>query len=419
MPETDNTLNELTDNARKVLIESQLVCEETNKKISEFQSGLSNWEQDVSKLYFLNDCLENQYKLLTCEILDVGIDKSLIQKEWSDETLQALVSEMKYWQNVIAQEVTKLNETPHVLGGAQNNVEEKVLGDFIPIENKDILLKKLKDFPIIRIQIENIKLQYRNLRKKILEFGFLERIDNIRTELDTKLDSADPDVYMLTVEYPQTLKLKVENLADFITSLTSHYEKCQLLKGDKLDEQDFDELLTVIKGDDKNLNEVYLNLNQTVEESSDILRTSNILLTDKLNFKNEIHSEVTKLINEFKKHNESLLIFKNISDIITVFKNSCNESIEVVKQLVQFYKDFEKSYKNLIKEVDRRKLVSQNMKQIILNCENDLRKLNEEDQIERQVFLQNNGQFLPENIFPGNMDERGPMFTLQYTLNDI
>ncbi|CCH61505.1 hypothetical protein TBLA_0E04520 [Henningerozyma blattae CBS 6284] len=411
-------VNTLVDNARKCLIDAQLICQDANKRISLVQEKLSRWQQDINKLYFLLDCLENQYKFLSHEILDISIGKKLIREEWSDAVLNQLINNMKYWQNIITSEINTLNSTENKFARKNSN-NEKMLGDFITMENGNILNKKLKEIPIIQKQIENIRAQYTHLKRKVVEQNFDKKLKDIRKEININFDSDnDAKNYLLMITYPDQMKLSVQELAEYITSLVNHFEKCKVLRDNKLEEEDFNELLKVIKNDDLELDSILELLMKTVEDSGDVLKEANYILEEKTILKNQLHSELAKLIGEFQKHHESLLIFKNISEIITIFKKSCLGDINITKQLIHFYKNFENSYQNLNEEVERRKRVTEKMKTVLKNCENELTRLNEEDRMYRKEFILKNGDFLPENILPGQIDDLSPLFTLNYTIRD-
>ena len=114
-----------------------------------------------------------------------------------------------------------------------------------------------------------------------------------------------------------------------------------------------------------------------------------------------------------------MLIFNDISTLINTFRNACVLDISNTKELCHFYQQFEFSYQNLLHEIDRRKTVATEMATVIKSCQNRLNQLNEDDQKCRSEFLQQNGDFLPENIWPGKIDDFSPLFSLEYTVKDL
>ena len=170
----------------------------------------------------------------------------------------------------------------------------------------------------------------------------------------------------------------------------------------------------MVQGDDQELSNIFKTLHEVIDDVDKAILNLNQFLQVKTNEKNEIHAKVSEIINDFNKNLEYLLIFKDISDLIDTFKNSCTQDIQVTKELCEFYDNFEESYRNLVLEAQRRKEVANKMRTILNDCEKQLQNLNAQDQKERQNFIAENGSYLPETIWPSKIDDFSSLYTLQY-----
>lgn len=72
----------------------------------------------------------------------------------------------------------------------------------------------------------------------------------------------------------------------------------------------------------------------------------------------------------------------------------------------------------MISEAKRRKEVANKMRTILEDCEIQLQDLNAQDQKERQNFIADNGNYLPETIWPGKIDDFSSLYTFEYNVKD-
>ncbi|CCD27147.1 protein kinase regulatory subunit ATG17 NDAI_0J02550 [Naumovozyma dairenensis CBS 421] len=469
----------LVEHARKTLVEAQILCQETNLQIFEYENELDRWQQSCGKLKFIIDCLKQQVGFLYHCILEKSIEKNLIHNEWEKFILVDLVEEMTLWQNRISKQIEKLDDLDNVLlfkGNEKNQEEEEEeeepgsesvqkLGDYVSRENIFILKERLQEIPTIQRQIENIRSQYTKMYVKVKDNLIDSKLKDLEKEYQNKLNIQDKQVFELTNISPQVLKSFEIELVDFLSSLTDHFDKCQLLESyvtgqnkldtnpdgkpdetrdrvgddltvDELEEKkkdisapndlsksetdaDYEMLLEIVTKDNNDLEFVLKTLNETIELGTSRLSSYKELLSEKIGMKDELHNQVKKLIEEVLKYQEYLMIFKDISDLLTTFKEGCMDDIRVVEDLCEFYTNFEKSYQNLLKEVERRKQVRNKMEIILNECDNKLQKLNSRDQKMREIFLNENGNFLPENIWPNKIDDFKPLYHLDYSLEDV
>ena len=132
-----------------------------------------------------------------------------------------------------------------------------------------------------------------------------------------------------------------------------------------------------------------------------------------------------------KEHSSTISAFKMLEDIglrlpgyITqkqVFlmrwddeKVKVAERMEELEGLREFYDGFLGAYDNLLIEIGRRKALELKMEKVVQEAMAKIEKLNEDDVEEREAFKQEQGDFLPVDIWPGLMT--GP---LQYEISPV
>lgn len=361
------------------------------------------------------DCLSTQGRFLYNGMLLNGIGKQLIEHEWSQEVLENLVHEMEHWQSEILQKVQVLDRTEYKL----SKEEGSRLGDFISRDNLHTLDAKLKEVPVIKGQIENIKVQYHSMVNKVRDQLLENRLEKLRLEFQQTFSLKCKDLLLLSDKYPQEITRLEQDLVDFLKSLTDHFDKCNLMGNKKLPSEDREELFEIVSRDDGELTLIMSELQEAVCEVDSLTLETNDLLRKKEDEKQKLKSAMFKISTEFEKHEEYISVFQGISDLIQTFKTSCKQDMHQVKELCQFYNKFKQSYQNLLKEVERRQDVALRMTEVLRSCEKQLQELNLTDIKERKLFLLNNGDYLPENIWPGEIDDLSPLFTLEYSLKEI
>lgn len=411
----EKEIESLSENARKNLSQAQFMCQDSHSKLSLVKMQINKLQQDRSKLEFIMDCLSTQGRFLYNGMLLNGIGKQLIEHEWSQEVLENLVHEMEHWQSEILQKVQVLDRTEYKLSKGEGSR----LGDFISRDNLHTLDAKLKEVPVIKGQIENIKVQYHSMVNKVRDQLLENRLEKLRLEFQQKFSLKCKDLLLLSDKYPQEITRLEQDLVDFLKSLTDHFDKCNLMGNKKLPSEDREELFEIVSRDDGELTSIMSELQEAVCEVDSLTLETNDLLRKKEDEKQKLKSAMLKISTEFEKHEEYISVFQGISDLIQTFKTSCKQDMHQVKELCQFYSKFKQSYQNLLKEVERRQDVALRMTEVLRSCEKQLQELNLTDIKERQLFLLNNGDYLPENIWPGEIDDLSPLFTLEYSLKEI
>lgn len=407
-------------NATATLVKAKALCQDCYYRIHIVRVQFSNWQREISKMRFIIDCMREQGQFLVNGILNLGIGERLIRQIWGDDLLKNLVNEMRNWDSKITSQIKVLDSITNILlDDRRNNQNNNVkLGDYISRENVNILKDKLNEMPVIENHLVGIKSQYGEMKKKVDE-------DLVRGKLDTILNDYD-DLFSSDAEELIDLKRTLDkltsyegNLVNILNSLTDHYDKCVLLELKSSSLKDYDDLYHIVKTDDGELSSVLMTLCEDIDEIDNIIEKFGKLMQEKTEQKISFHSRVNSIISEFKKYKEYLLIFKDISYIITAYQESCQQDIQIVKELYNFYLHFENSYHNLLEEVNRRRMVRADMQKVIMDCQSKLEAIDSNDRKKREKFLSENGNYLPETIWPDGTDDVTPTYTLKYTLRKI
>ena len=82
-------------------------------------------------------------------------------------------------------------------------------------------------------------------------------------------------------------------------------------------------------------------------------------------------------------------------------RSRVSDRLEEVENAKGFYDGFLRAYDNLIIEIGRRKSVESKIDRVIQDTMSKLKRLYEDDMDEREAFKQEQGEFLPIDIWPG------------------
>lgn len=431
------------DNATRHLIEAQSVCYECSLKIQTQTKELSQWQTQVNKINFIGDCIAKQCQFLYDNILHVGIEENLIGKQWDDDTMAQLTDQMRLWQERIDNQIKKLEDTPNLLAstGVTTEYEKKFsLADYISQDNVDLLRNKIQEIPSIEKHISNIRNQYNELNRKVKDKLIDSRLKDLQNLINNEFNLRNSDLITLLEIYPRYLIEAENDLGSILISLTTHFDRCQLLftkygldidnksqeithqasndskLSNSLSNTDYTELHKIVKKDNDELPSILATINEIIDDIESVLTKSGKLLDEKRKTNIIIKGKITKFLNSLTKYNEYLNIFEDISNLISNFKESCHKDIETIKELFEFYEQFQNSYRNLLKESQRRESVAMMMENILQECEKKLKSLEVDDLTQRQHFLEENGNYLPGNIWPDEIDDFTPLYSMNYSV---
>lgn len=246
---TDQELQKIWNNARNQLIETQLQCEDLFKVLSKIRSEMDECQKVRLKLKFILTSVINQITFFDNCVLDAAISKDLIDTEWSTIVLIDTVNELKYWQEKISTKMKMLEKTKYELTNEHDD-----LSDFVCKDHVDVLQQKIDEIPVIKQQVNNIKQQYVSMKDKVENHSRKVKIKRLQQHFDTNFSAHSTLYRQLEVEFLSELNDYEEELADYLRSVTDHFDKCDLLRGGSIDDMDRTELLSIVKHDDIDLN---------------------------------------------------------------------------------------------------------------------------------------------------------------------
>lgn len=91
-----------------------------------------------------------------------------------------------------------------------------------------------------------------------------------------------------------------------------------------------------------------------------------------------------------------------------------DERLEELEGLTELYDGFLRAYDNLLIEIGRRKDQELEVEQIVQEARTRLDKLHKDEVEEREIFKQEQGEFLPVDIWPGLRD-----MPLRYSISSV
>ncbi|QEU60435.1 Atg17 [Kluyveromyces lactis] len=409
-------IDKLWNKARNQLVEAQVECEESLKILSKVRTEMDSSQKSRFKLKFILNCLVNQVEFFKNIMLDKCISTELIDNEWSKLVLVEIVNDVNYWQNEISTKMKILHSTKYDLTDDHSN-----LSDFICMDHVDILQQKIDEIPIIKQQVTNIRQHYKSIKDRIDNQLVAVKLKKLRTYFDSHFsrDSKNNLFKLLESDYVTELNEFENDLADFLRSITDHFDKCTILKEQQIPLPDLKELFQIVKKDDTQLENIRELVFETGLEVKAFSKKVNETISEIMDKVGGFHQLASKILTELGKCEEYLSIFQKIANLVSVYKESCIKKIEQVQQLCEFYDKFKLGYKNLLRERDRRKATALQMEKILKECQEKLQALSDADLDQRQQFLLENGDYLPENIWPGYIDDMESMYSFEYSIHNV
>lgn len=418
------------DNATRNFVEAQSLCYDCSLRIQEQTRELAPWPTIVNKITFITECLMKQGLFLYDNVLKYGIEEQLIKKDWSDDTMTHLTDQMRLWQGRIDNMIIQLQNTKNIL--VEEEGKDCCLADYITQENVHLLRDKIEEIPRIEKQIKSIRTQYEELSRKVKDKLLEVRLKDLQTLVKDTFSLSDPELITLLESYPNELFAAENDLGSILLSLTKHFDRCKMIVArtnkshdknleitSQLSENDYLELCKIVKKDNEELSSVVNTIYEIIGDVDVVLEKCNKLLMKKELVRISIKTKINKLLTDLKKYDEYLSIFKDISQLISKFKQSCDNDMKTVQELFEFYLQFQTSYNNLLNEAQRRHQMSERVDSILKECERNLKTLEFEDLTKRQEFLEVNGNYLPGNIWPNEIDDFTPLYTLNYSVKKL
>ncbi|KAI9846418.1 MAG: autophagy protein 17 [Sclerophora amabilis] len=377
-----------------------------------------------ARMGFLGRGVHQQFQVL--RRVKVGVDG--VARE-SQAEFESVLRDLDTADARLQQSLNLLRSTMVQASLSPDNEQQKTLHDFVDEQGVDNLKARLRD------SIDQVQETQQDFATSIESFeGDLHAI---KTALDSDFgatplreDSDSPIPSRL-----RTLENNAKEMAGLLQSLVGHFDLCvtaikQTEGGGAAAEAITDlmptgvdltadddgarsapvgdaekkEMLQVLEKDAGEVDDVVLEMRGQLTEMESHLD----LVNGHINHLSKRHSETTAVFHMLEKLGASLPEYLTRSrDFLAQWegqKRKLLEQREELEGLKDFYDGFLAAYDNLIIEIDRRRDVETKMNAIVREATAKLERLYEHDSAEREGFRQDQGEYLPSDIWPGLTD---------------
>lgn len=168
-----------------------------------------------------------------------------------------------------------------------------------------------------------------------------------------------------------------------------------------ISDEEHQEMMTVLEKDASEVDEVVMEIRDRITE----MESQYELILSSNNNLESVYASTTAAFRLLEKVGLSLRGYITQSrDFVVRWneeKSKIDDHREELEGLREFYHGFLRAYDGLIVEVGRRKAVQIRMEKLVQDTVAKTRRLYEEDMAERETFRQDQGDYLPSDIWPG------------------
>ncbi|KAI9873844.1 MAG: autophagy protein 17 [Pleopsidium flavum] len=168
-----------------------------------------------------------------------------------------------------------------------------------------------------------------------------------------------------------------------------------------ISEEEYQEMMTVLEKDASEVEEVVMEIRDRVTE----MELQYELIVSSNNNLESVYASTTAAFQLLGKVGLRLRGYITQSrDFVVRWeeeKSRIEDRREELEVLREFYQGFLRAYDGLIVEVGRRKAVQIRMERLVEDAVAKTKRLHEEDMAEREAFRQDQGDYLPSDIWPG------------------
>lgn len=389
-------------NAKKSLSEARGLCEDAYRQLHATRLRFQSVKKRQSNWNFITTCLERQCRFLLDQILPQGVGNTL---KLQRTDVAALNQVMVQWQSQIDKQLTTMANIPNKLVR-----DEYCLRDYITMNDVNLLNDRLDEIPLVETHLKNIALQYHEMCQKVESDLINIQLHKVK-EVNTSLN--DHILHNLE-DFPLRLNEFEDEMVEILQSMTQHFDKTSILVNWDYQLGNPDKLFEVVQKDDQELPTIRNSLFNLFDDIDKLIFEFKEQL-DKFGELDMQSKQVSdSILQDLDKYDEYLQIFKDINDLISKFSVTCQDDLKTIQDLSNFYTNFQDSYSQLLLEKERRAELSIKMERILQNCALELNKLNEIDMLEREKFLNEHGDYLPDDIWPQEISDMSSMYDLKY-----
>ncbi|KAG0682570.1 autophagy protein 17 [Pichia californica] len=404
-------------NAINQLDEAKKICFLANNNLSNSFIKLSEKEKLSIELTYIMLSLKNHLQIfeslkksIILLISNITEKKNLLinNTNLNLEKLDNILIKMK---SIIVDKSFKL---------LQNNIKNS-LYDYINDDHVNIMKLRINEL-IIQLNdlldnkiIENIIIRFQNESNYLFnEFESLNLFYKkyfIKKENEKELDNLVKNNSDLEFEIIQILK-----------KLNLHLDNCIKYENNNNDDNENENLLIIIK----NQNLTIFSLMNSLKNNCDIISQNFKDISKFITIFKDFKIKLIKCFKEIKEfsidvlenqvQNNILKILRQLNDHLFTLNNYKND----INQFSQDFLQFIDSYYYLILEINRRNNLNLKVQNLINIFENDLKILQDDDFNKRSQFLNNNADFLPQNLIDFDIiNSKFPLINLNYSLEKL
>ncbi|KAG0690549.1 autophagy protein 17 [Pichia californica] len=404
-------------NAINQLDEAKKICFLANNNLSNSFIKLSEKEKLSIELTYIMLSLKNHLQIfeslkksIILLISNITEKKNLLinNTNLNLEKLDNILIKMK---SIIVDKSFKL---------LQNNIKNS-LYDYINDDHVNIMKLRINEL-IIQLNdlldnkiIENIIIRFQNESNYLFnEFESLNLFYKkyfIKKENEKELDNLVKNNSDLEFEIIQILK-----------KLNLHLDNCIKYENNNNDDNENENLLIIIK----NQNLTIFSLMNSLKNNCDIISQNCKDISKFITIFKDFKIKLIKCFKEIKEfsidvlenqvQNNILKILRQLNDHLFTLNNYKND----INQFSQDFLQFIDSYYYLILEINRRNNLNLKVQNLINIFENDLKILQDDDFNKRSQFLNNNADFLPQNLIDFDIiNSKFPLINLNYSLEKL
>ncbi|KAI9715314.1 MAG: autophagy protein 17 [Chrysothrix sp. TS-e1954] len=176
--------------------------------------------------------------------------------------------------------------------------------------------------------------------------------------------------------------------------------------------EELTELMRVLEGDAGEVEDVV----QEVREHAIEMESQSEMIADQAKRLQDDHAAIREAARLLDDLGASLEKYTDAASAFSKRWGEVRQDIEVNQEelegLCDFYSGFLQAYHGLLLEVARRRDLQTRMAKIAQEAKSKLENLKEEDQVQRESFKLEHGEYLPKDIWP-NLEDPAPNFGIQ------
>ncbi|ODQ66682.1 APG17-domain-containing protein [Nadsonia fulvescens var. elongata DSM 6958] len=396
--------------AKESLSKAGAVCNGANSYLSATRHKMEQSAILWSKAEFLYSSISDQ--LVVMRSVKSAMEGS---HRSSFKNLESTLADLDTIDVQLASVLKRLEETD--LDPALNEFRDYSVLNLRSFVDEDSI-EKLRSS--IRDAIDQVQESQTNLKLSIVNLS--KDLDTFFQSINVLDEPQDDQVRQLHINVAD-IEQNAQAMAMLLESLARHFDQCtkavELMKRDgsnnlesEEEREELLELVEVLQSDAEEVNGVLVELDSrliTIEESE-------MSVTEYLKKANEVYGKAVAIFETFDAFGSTSL--QNYQIVIQDFDESRKQHNKVfhflqmeMKSLVEYYDHFLGSYKTMILEIRRRGSYESKLSAIISDAEDKINRVIREEQKSRKSFLDEHGEFLPSDLWPG-LSESPQIFRL-------